>query len=170
MLIFDYWVFFSEAVIYTCGSDRNYLMWLPAVWNCVRHFTSFILQTKWSSDVIYIEWCRWCYTHTHTLCHLLTCLPMTASLLTVTSVILFFPCFTIQRTLLLLLSSLLYLVTIFSIPHPVYLFIYPPAPPTTKPPSLNIVPLKHSCIVSSCNTARQKSVISHLSSEARKRR
>lgn len=39
-----------------------------------------------------------------------------------------------------------------------------------QPPSLNIVPLKHSCIVSSHNTARQKSVIPHLSSRDRQHR
>lgn len=39
-----------------------------------------------------------------------------------------------------------------------------------QPPSLNIVPLKHSCVVSSRNTARQKSVISHLSGRDRKHR
>lgn len=42
--------------------------------------------------------------------------------------------------------------------------LYPISTPHHQPPSLNIVPLKHSCVVSSSNTARQKSVISHLSS------
>lgn len=70
---------------------------------------------------------------------------------------------------------------ILSILRPLYLFIslYPSIlltistflpSSTTQTPSLNIVPLKHSCVVSSRNTARQKSVISHLSSGDRKHR
>lgn len=52
-----------------------------------------------------------------------------------------------------------------SIPHHLH---HPRNPP--PPPSLNIVPLKRSCVVSSRNTARQKSVISHLSAGDRRRR
>lgn len=87
--------------------------------------------------------------------------------------------FFIQHTLYLALSSHVSLK--FSLSYPLYLFIslYPSIlltistflpSSTTQTPSLNIVPLKHSCVVSSRNTARQKSVISHLSSGDRKHR